>query len=130
MRPHNPRVELFRFAYHPRVHYPVPVDPATEPQWISDVVFVGTWEEERAAVLCGLRAVDYVIVFDEDTPLELITAISPDLLVKGGDWPLDQIVGRDVVEAAGGRAQTIPFVEGKSTTSIVERILTRLGAKP
>jgi D-beta-D-heptose 7-phosphate kinase/D-beta-D-heptose 1-phosphate adenosyltransferase len=86
-------------------------------------------EEERAAILLGLRSVDYVIVFDEDTPLELIEKIVPDILVKGGDWPLDQIVGRDVVEAAGGEARTIPFVEGKSTTSIVERILTRLGGK-
>jgi rfaE bifunctional protein nucleotidyltransferase chain/domain len=86
-------------------------------------------EEERAAILLGLRSVDYVIVFDDDTPLALIEEILPDILVKGGDWPLDQIVGRDAVEAAGGRACTIPFVEGKSTTSIVERILTRLGGK-
>jgi rfaE bifunctional protein nucleotidyltransferase chain/domain len=84
-------------------------------------------EEERAAILLGLRSVDYVIVFDDDTPLELIRKILPDVLVKGGDWPLDQIVGRDVVEAAGGTVRTIAFVEGKSTTSIVERILTRLG---
>jgi D-beta-D-heptose 7-phosphate kinase/D-beta-D-heptose 1-phosphate adenosyltransferase len=84
-------------------------------------------EEERAAILLGLRSVDYVIVFDGDTPLELIRKILPDVLVKGGDWSLDQIVGRDVVEAAGGTVRTIAFVEGKSTTSIVERILTRLG---
>lgn len=86
-------------------------------------------EEERAAVLLGLRSVDYVTVFNEDTPIRLIEAIVPDVLVKGGDWPIESIVGREVVQAAGGLVTTIGFVEGKSTTGIVERILARLGNK-
>lgn len=87
-------------------------------------------EEERAAVLLGLRSVDYVTIFDEDTPIRLIGELVPDVLVKGGDWPIESIVGREIVEAAGGLVTTIKFVEGKSTTGIVERILTRLGGKP
>ena len=82
-------------------------------------------EQERAEVLAGLQAVDYVVVFDEPTPLALIEAIGPDLLVKGGDWAPEAIVGREVVEARGGKVVAIPFVEGQSTTGIVERILTR-----
>lgn len=81
-------------------------------------------EEERATVLAGLRSVDYVVVFDEETPLRLIEAIVPDVLVKGGDWPVEAIVGAEVVLAAGGRVLSLPFVEGKSTTGIVERILS------
>ena len=82
-------------------------------------------ERERAAVLLGLRAVDYVVIFDEDTPKELIEAIKPDLLVKGGDWPLESIVGREAVERAGGEVRTIKFVEGSSTTDVIERIIER-----
>jgi rfaE bifunctional protein nucleotidyltransferase chain/domain len=85
--------------------------------------------EERAAVLLGLRSVDYVTVFDEDTPIRLIEAIVPDVLVKGGDWPIESIVGREIVQNAGGTVTTIKFVEGKSTTGIVERILERLGGR-
>lgn len=80
-------------------------------------------QAERATVLAGLRSVDFVVVFEEDTPLSVIEAIVPHLLVKGGDWPLEAVVGREIVESAGGRAITIPFVEGHSTTGIVERIL-------
>lgn len=87
-------------------------------------------EDERAAILAGLRAVDYVVIFDEPTPLGLIEAIVPDLLVKGGDWSVANIVGREVVERAGGEVRSIPFVQGKSTTGIVERILTRRGREP
>ena len=79
-------------------------------------------EQERAEVIAALEAVDYVIVFDEETPRELIAALLPDVLVKGGDWPLDQIVGRDEVEAAGGKVLSLPYVEGSSTTEIIERI--------
>ncbi len=79
-------------------------------------------QEERATVLAALRSVDYVCVFEEDTPLALIEAILPDVLVKGGDWRLAQIVGKEVVEAAGGRVMNLPFVEGLSTTAILERI--------
>ena len=79
-------------------------------------------EADRAAVLAGLRSVDAVTVFDEDTPLELISALLPDVLVKGGDYDLDGIVGRDVVEQAGGDVRALPFVEGYSTTEIMTRL--------
>ena len=79
-------------------------------------------EQERAEVIAALEAVDYVIVFDEETPRELIATLLPDVLVKGGDWPLGQIVGRDEVEAVGGRVLSLPYVEGSSTTDIIERI--------
>ncbi len=82
-------------------------------------------QDERATVLAGLRSVDCVTIFDEDTPWELVAAVVPDVLVKGGDWPVEAIVGRDVVEAAGGEVRAIPFVPGRSTTGIVERILAR-----
>lgn len=82
-------------------------------------------QEDRAVVLAALRAVDYVCIFDEDTPLELITAIQPDVLVKGGDYSIDAIVGADVVLARGGRVLSLPFVEGKSTTSVIERMKER-----
>jgi D-beta-D-heptose 7-phosphate kinase/D-beta-D-heptose 1-phosphate adenosyltransferase len=82
-------------------------------------------EQERAEVIAALEAVDYVIIFDEETPRELIAALLPDVLVKGGDWPLDEIVGRDEVEAAGGRVASLPYVEGSSTTDIIERIRNR-----
>jgi D-beta-D-heptose 7-phosphate kinase/D-beta-D-heptose 1-phosphate adenosyltransferase len=84
-------------------------------------------QSERATVLAGLRSVDYVVVFEEDTPLALIEAIAPDTLVKGGDWRLEAIVGRELVEAVGGRVVSIPFVEGYSTTGIVQRILKAFG---
>ena len=79
-------------------------------------------EQERAEVIAALEAVNYVIVFDGETPRELIAALLPDVLVKGGDWPLNQIVGREEVEAAGGRVLSLPYVEGSSTTEIIERI--------
>lgn len=79
-------------------------------------------QEERCEVLAALACVDYVTVFDEPTPRELIAVLLPDVLVKGGDWPLDQIVGRAEVEAAGGRVYSLPYVQGYSTTSILERI--------
>ena len=77
---------------------------------------------ERAAVLAGLTAVDHICVFEEDTPIDLIKSIAPDTLVKGGDYTLDQIVGRKEVEAAGGRVVTVPLVEGGATRDIVRRI--------
>ena len=63
-----------------------------------------------------------MIIFDEETPRELIADLLPDVLVKGGDWPLDQIVGREEVEAGGGRVLSLPYVDGSSTTDIIERI--------
>ena len=79
-------------------------------------------EEERAEVLAALECVDVVVIFDEDTPAEIVRACQPDILVKGADWPADQIVGRDTVEARGGRVVRIPVERGHSTTSIVDRI--------
>jgi len=76
----------------------------------------------RAEVLAALAAVDYVTLFSEDTPYELIRAVQPDLLVKGSDWAPDQVVGRDVVEALGGRVLLIPVVADFSTTTLVERL--------
>lgn len=77
---------------------------------------------ERAEVIGALEAVDCVVVFDEDTPRELIARLLPDVLVKGGDWSLDQIIGREEVEAAGGRVVSLPYVEGSSTSELIERI--------
>ena len=79
-------------------------------------------EHERAEVLAALASVDAVVVFDEDTPHAIITALQPDLLVKGADWGEHAIVGRDVVEARGGRVVRIELAPGYSTTSIIERI--------
>lgn len=81
-----------------------------------------TPEHERAEVLAALDFVDAVTIFDEDTPLAIITAVQPDVLVKGADWAHDAIVGRDVVEARGGRVVRIAVEQGHSTTSIVGRI--------
>ncbi len=77
---------------------------------------------ERAEILAALSDVDGVVIFDEDTPLSLITRLQPDVLAKGADWPADQIVGRDVVEARGGRVVLIPVAEGHSTSALVARI--------
>ncbi len=82
-------------------------------------------EDARAEVLSALEAVDVVTIFDEDTPLELINALLPDVLVKGGDYRPDQVVGRAEVEAAGGRLVLIPLVPGHSTTGVVERATHR-----
>ncbi|MBO0724055.1 MAG: D-glycero-beta-D-manno-heptose 1-phosphate adenylyltransferase [Blastocatellia bacterium] len=78
---------------------------------------------ERAEVMAALGCVDYVTIFDESTPRAIIAALLPDVLVKGGDWGLDRIVGRDEVEAAGGEVLSLPFVEGCSTTDLIERIV-------
>lgn len=79
-------------------------------------------EEERAEMLAALSAVDYVTIFDDLSPRALIAEILPDVLVKGGDYQLDEIHGREETEAAGGRVLALPFVEGASTTSIIDRI--------
>lgn len=78
--------------------------------------------EDRAFVVANLKAVDFVVSFDEDTPFEIISAIIPDVLVKGGDWQVDQIVGRDVVEANGGKVYSLPYVENYSTTMIINKM--------
>jgi rfaE bifunctional protein nucleotidyltransferase chain/domain len=79
-------------------------------------------EQQRAEVLASLACVDYVMLFAEPDPGRLIAEIGPDVLVKGGDWTPDKIVGRDTVEARGGAVKTIPLVPGVSTTAIVEKI--------
>ena len=76
----------------------------------------------RAFVLAHLASLDFVTYFDEDTPFELIKAIAPDVLVKGGDWTPDRIVGRDIVESFGGRVLSLPLLSGFSTTSLIARI--------
>ena len=81
-----------------------------------------TPEAERAEILEALACVDGVVVFDEETPHDLIAAIQPDVLVKGADWAEDAIVGRDLVEARGGRIVRVPLEAGKSTTAIIEYI--------
>jgi D-beta-D-heptose 7-phosphate kinase/D-beta-D-heptose 1-phosphate adenosyltransferase len=78
---------------------------------------------DRVAVLEALACVDLVVVFEDDTPLRLIEAVTPDMLVKGGDWAIEHIVGRDLVEARGGRVLSIPVREGHGTTRLIERIL-------
>jgi len=84
-------------------------------------------EEERAELLAGLEMVDFVCKFDEDTPLEAILKIHPDVLVKGADWGLDGIVGRAEVEGWGGKVVALPLLEGQSTTGIIERVVARYG---
>ncbi len=79
-------------------------------------------EDARALVVAGLESVDAVCLFDEDTPAELIDTLVPDVLVKGGDYRLEDVVGRETVESAGGRVALIPFVDGYSTTNLIQRI--------
>ena len=81
-----------------------------------------TPDVERAEVLAALACVDAAVVFDEDTPWQLIAALEPDVLVKGADWADDAIVGRDIVEARGGRVVRVPVEAGHATTAIIERI--------
>lgn len=79
-------------------------------------------EHERAEVLAALAVVDAVVIFDEETPLEIVTALQPDVLAKGADWAADAIVGRDVVEARGGKVVRIPVEVGYSTSAIIARL--------
>lgn len=82
-------------------------------------------EEERAHILAALDCVDYLVIFEEDTPLELIASLQPHILAKGGDYTLEGVVGRELVESYGGRVELVSFVDGKSTTNIIERVLER-----
>ncbi len=86
-----------------------------------------TPEAERAQVLSALACVDYVVIFDEPDPLDLITCLRPNILVKGGDWTPETTVGREVVEDAGGKVVIIPQVEGASTSDIIDRIRKKGG---
>ena len=85
--------------------------------------------EERAEILSGLGCVDLVTFFDEPDPLALIATVRPHVLVKGGDWTVDRIVGREIVEASGGTVVSVPFETGHSTSSLVETILERYGKR-
>lgn len=80
--------------------------------------------EERAEVLAALECIDFVTIFNELTPLELICYLKPDILIKGGDWPEDKVVGRDEIKKWGGHVTIIPEVAGKSTTNIVDKIIS------
>ena len=80
-------------------------------------------EDDRASVVAALECVDAVCLFDDDTPLTLVEALLPDVLVKGGDYALSEVVGRDAVEAGGGRVELIPFLDGYSTSRLVARMM-------
>lgn len=79
-------------------------------------------EKDRAEILVNLKSVDHTVIFSEDTPELLIKAVKPDILVKGGDWSIDQIVGGSFVQSYGGKVCSLSFIEGKSTTKIIEKI--------
>ena len=87
-----------------------------------------TPEHERAELLAALAAVDAVVIFDDETPLAIVAAIQPDVLVKGADWADDAIVGREVVEARGGRVVRVALAPGYSTTTILDRVRAASGA--
>lgn len=86
-------------------------------------------EAERAEILAALECIDFVTIFPELTPLELICYLKPDILIKGGDWPEDKVVGRNEIRQWGGHVTIIPEVAGKSTTHIVEKIISVYGSK-
>jgi D-glycero-beta-D-manno-heptose 1-phosphate adenylyltransferase len=80
-------------------------------------------QEDRAFVVSNLKCVDYVCIFGEDTPYETIRLLQPDVLVKGADWKIEDVIGRDIVESRGGKVVTIEYLDGKSTTNIINKIL-------
>lgn len=82
-------------------------------------------QDERAFILSNLKPVDYVCLFDEDTPAKIISELIPDILIKGSDWSIDKIVGREIVEENGGKVITIDFVNNQSTSNIINTILER-----
>jgi len=86
-------------------------------------------QEQRARVIAGLESVDYVVIFDEPDPLRVITELKPQVLIKGGDWTPDTIIGRDVVEAAGGRVFAIPLMDGVSSSDIIATIKKRAASE-
>lgn len=81
-------------------------------------------QADRAETLAALTAVDFVTIFDEPDPYRIISELQPDVLVKGGDWPIEKIVGRDIVQARGGRVVAVPYVTGASTTGLIEKIVS------
>ena len=82
-------------------------------------------QAERAETLAALESVDFVTIFDEPDPHNIISELQPDVLVKGGDWPVEKIIGRDVVEARGGNVVSVGYIEGASTTGIIEKIVEK-----
>jgi D-beta-D-heptose 7-phosphate kinase/D-beta-D-heptose 1-phosphate adenosyltransferase len=84
---------------------------------------------ERAEMLLALSCVDYATFFEEDDPLKLVQTLQPDVLVKGGDWALDKIIGADVVRARGGKVLNVPVTEGRSTTNLIGLVVERFGKK-
>jgi len=81
-------------------------------------------ELDRAEILLALECVNFVSIFSEDTPLELIKVVQPQILIKGGDWPVEKMVGADFVLKSGGHVQSLPFVPGRSTSSLIKKILS------
>ncbi|HOD59142.1 MAG TPA: D-glycero-beta-D-manno-heptose 1-phosphate adenylyltransferase [Candidatus Syntrophosphaera sp.] len=86
-------------------------------------------EKERAFVVAGLQSVDFVVIFEQDTPYELIRLLKPDILVKGGDWKPEDIVGSDIVQGYGGRVLSLPYLEGISTTELFFKIAAAFSDK-
>jgi rfaE bifunctional protein nucleotidyltransferase chain/domain len=82
-------------------------------------------QDERAETLAALSSVDFVTIFDEPDPYKLISLLEPDVLVKGGDWPVEKIIGGDIVQKRGGKVISVPYIKGNSTTGIIERIVER-----
>ena len=82
-------------------------------------------EGERMETLAALQSVDYVVLFNEPDPQRIIGELQPDVLVKGGDWPIEKIIGRDIVEARGGKVVSVGYIEGASTTGIIDKIIKR-----
>jgi len=82
-------------------------------------------QDERIEVLAALSMVDFVTVFEEDDPHRIIAELMPDVLVKGGDWDVERIVGKDIVLQGGGKVYSIPYIEGSSTTTIIDRVIDR-----
>jgi rfaE bifunctional protein nucleotidyltransferase chain/domain len=80
-------------------------------------------EADRTETLAALESVSFVTIFNEPDPYKVIAALQPDVLVKGGDWPIEKIIGRDIVQARGGKVVNVPYVDGASTTSIIDKIL-------
>ena len=81
-------------------------------------------EGERAELIAAMESVDYVTIFDQEDPFEVVSAVKPDILIKGGDWSIETIVGRELVESYGGKVMNIPLVEGISTSEIIEKIVS------
>ncbi len=97
--------------------------------------FKGSWRpifplEERLEILEAIEEIDYLVSFSEDIPQKIISLLIPDVLVKGGDWKLDEVVGREEVEGAGGRVVLVPYLEGYSTSALINKIINSAATKP